>query len=88
MSSWPAEPDTPLFSNIPFNALTADHTDGLVNFDRNWVVAKLRDLLLQEGVTGHYSGHSFRRGAATWAKQAGIPDSDIQLLGRWKLLDF
>ena len=83
MSSWPAEPYTPLFSNIPFNTLAADHTDGLANFDRNWVVAKLRDLL-QEGVTGHYLGHSFRRGTATWAKQAGIPDSDIQLLGRWK----
>ena len=35
-------------------------------------------------MTRHYSGHSFRRDAATWAKQAGIPDSDIQLLGRWK----
>ena len=29
-------------------------------------------------------GPGFRRGAATWAKQVGIPDEDIQLLGRWK----
>ena len=31
-----------------------------------------------------HGGPGFRRGAATWAKQVGIPDEDIQLLGRWK----
>lgn len=81
ISSWPGEPQTPLFSNIPFNTLAENH--GLANFDRNWVVAKLRDLLLQEGVAGYHSGHSFRRGGGTWEKQAGISDSDIQLLVRW-----
>ena len=53
-------------------------------FDRTHVVNKLRGLLTQAGITGHYSGHSFRQGAATWARQAGIPDDDIQLLGRWE----
>ena len=31
-----------------------------------------------------HTGVSFRAGAATEAKRAGMPDSDIQLLGRWK----
>lgn len=29
--------------------------------------------------------HSFRRVAATWAARAGIPDTNIRLLGRWSL---
>ena len=31
-----------------------------------------------------FNGHSFWMGAATAAAQAGIPDSTITLLGRWK----
>ena len=31
-----------------------------------------------------YKGHSFRIGAATWAKSKGIADDKIQLFGRWK----
>ena len=38
--------------------------------------------------TGHnpaaYSGHSFRRGGATWAFQLGVPGELIQLHGDWK----
>ena len=82
VTAWPAGPHTPLFSNIPLHTSRPNY--GIASFDRNWVVSMLRDLLRQEGVVGHYSGHSFRRGAATWAKQVGIPDEDIQLLGRWK----
>ena len=81
-TTWPSEPHTPLFWNIPFDTFHANHN--LASFDRNWVVFQLRQLLVQEGILGLYSGHSFRRGAATWAKQVGIPDEDIQLLGRWK----
>ena len=32
----------------------------------------------------HYNTHSFRIGAATSAKQAGISDVHIKTLGRWQ----
>ena len=31
-----------------------------------------------------FNGHSFRIGAATSAKQAGIPETMIKILGRWQ----
>ena len=34
--------------------------------------------------TTHYNTHSFRIGAATSAKQAGISDLHIKMLGRWQ----
>lgn len=70
---WPAPPDAPLFE---------DTVSG--DFNRDSVIHMLRQLLRQIGVEGHYSGHSFRRGAATSAKEAGLSDDEIQLLGRWK----
>ena len=82
LEEWPAAPNTPLFSNIQFIHNATSGT--LAAFHRALVVNKLRDLLTRAGVPGHYSGHSFPRRAATWARQAGIPDGDIQLLGRWK----
>ena len=44
----------------------------------------MRSGLKNAGIMGSYSGHSFRRGAATTAKEAGLSESEIQLLGRWK----
>lgn len=32
-----------------------------------------------------FSGHSFRRGAATWAAKMGLSDREIMRLGRWSL---
>lgn len=49
---------------------------------RQWVMQMLRDTLLELECTGHHSGHSFRRGAATSARDAGLSGDRIMLLGR------
>jgi hypothetical protein len=43
----------------------------------------LRQILAAAGVSGNYSSHSFRIGAATVAARNGVPDHLIQALGRW-----
>ena len=43
----------------------------------------LRDILPSARVQGNFSSHSFRIGAATVAARSGIPDHQIQALGRW-----
>ena len=49
------------------------------------LIRYLRDALQKAGVsTDNYTGHSFRIGAASAAAQAGLSDSLIQSLGRWK----
>lgn len=71
--TFPAPRGAPLFEAVGGEAFTAD------------LVSKtLRSILSRLGYSGHYAGHSFRRGAATEARLAGLPDSSIQLLGRWK----
>ena len=45
---------------------------------------RLTETLIAVGIDGHYTGHSFRRGAATSAREAGLSEDEIQLLGRWK----
>lgn len=69
---WPAPLDAPLFKA----------EDG--EFTRDTVTNVLRLTITLAGIQGHYSGHSFRRGAATSAREAGLSNEEIQLLGRWK----
>ena len=70
---WPADPASPLFESEAHSPST-----------RDVVTSSLRQTLKSDGIQGHYSGHSFRRGAATSAKLAGLTDDEIMLLGRWK----
>lgn len=50
---------------------------------RPLLTAWLRRILASAGVPGNFSSHSFRIGAATVAARNGIPDHQIQALGRW-----
>ena len=64
------------------------HADGSP-LTRSQLVASVRTTLQHMGMdTSCFSGHSFRIGAATAAAQAGLPDSLIQTLGRWKSAAF
>ena len=48
-------------------------------------VKQLRGILNLSGLPAQdYSGHSFRRGSASWAIQNGIPGEVIKILGDWK----
>lgn len=61
----------------------ADH-HRLSPFTREYVVHSPRTLATAAGLgKGAWNGHSFRWGAATWAAEAGIPEPQIQALGRW-----
>ena len=52
---------------------------------REQLVKHVRAALSLKGFdVSRYSGHSFRIGAATTAAARGIPDSTIQMLGRWQ----
>ena len=46
--------------------------------------SKLKACINSLGLTNNYSGHSFRRGGASWAFSAGLPGEVIQILGDWK----
>lgn len=54
-------------------------------FSQQQLITSLRQALTQAGIDcTHYSGHSFRIGAATTASAKGIPETTIQALGRWR----
>jgi len=55
-------------------------------FTRHHVVEKLQKLGTTVGLgQASWNGHSFCRGAATWATEVAISESHIQTLGRWIL---
>ena len=52
---------------------------------RSIFISTLKTRLLAIGLDlSSYSGHSFRRGAASTAAAVGYADHEIQLLGRWR----
>ncbi|KAF5379032.1 hypothetical protein D9615_006011 [Tricholomella constricta] len=66
--------DAPLFSNPDGSPLT-----------RATFISTLKLRLTSLGIdASQYSGHSFRRGAASAAAAVGYADHEIQLLGRWR----
>ena len=66
-------------------AFTIFEKDRFVPYSPVKFVAQLRGLLDILGLPSKdYSGHSFRRGAASWAIQNGIPGEIIKILGDWK----
>ncbi|PIL25946.1 hypothetical protein GSI_11700 [Ganoderma sinense ZZ0214-1] len=71
----PSDETSPLFEGLETNsALT-----------RDLFISRLKALLSAHGFdSGKYSGHSFRRGAASSAAAAGYADHEIQLLRRWR----
>lgn len=73
-----------LYKYFPESSSAPLFTTSTGSFTRDYVTSRLRSGLAQLGYTGNYSGHSFRRGAATSAREAGLTDAEIQLLGRWK----
>jgi len=68
----PGRPNEPLF----------DTGEGAFNKKR--ITDILRGRLHSLGYGGYYASHSFRRGAATEARNSGVPEAMIMLLGRWK----
>ena len=58
-------------------------SNGAPPLTRTVFTERLRQLLSQAGITGHFGSHSFRIGAATTAGLAGVPEHMIQTLGQW-----
>lgn len=70
---FPSTPNSPLFE-------TSDKGP----FTKEYLITQIKLILTNLGYQGNYSGHSFRRGAASTAKLMGLSEDEIQILGRWK----
>ena len=73
----PASHNSPLFL-LPVN----EHPRILT---KSKFIAEFRKILRLAGISdaSNYRGHSFRRGAASWAFNSGVPGELIQLYGDW-----
>ncbi len=75
-SALPADPHSPAFL-IPSGS-------SLTTLTHATFTSNLRHMLATLGYQpSAYSGHSFRRGGASWAFQAGVPGELIQAHGDW-----
>ena len=81
----------PVSAILPYLALRGPTQGPLFTYQdgsyltRQTFTTSLRRTLLQAGIDdSNYAAHSFRIGAATTAKDAGISDVHVKMLGRWK----
>jgi integrase len=77
---FPASPDAPLFS-FSRTSFTFSAKEVISEFRLALGRAKIYD----DADGRVWSGHSFRRGAATWAADVGLTDNAIMQLGRWSI---
>ena len=80
-----------MYAILPYLAVRGTRSGPLFMFvdgsclTRTRFATMISDTLQQAGIDHkHYATHSFRIGAATTAKEAGISDVHIKMLGRWK----
>lgn len=77
-----------MLSRTPFRTTNQSplfSLDGMRPISRFVFLRRVRILLTRAGIDGRkYSGHSFRRGGAQSAHDAGLSVEHIQLIGRWK----
>lgn len=62
-----------------------DPTGNTFTLTKSMFVREFRDRLTIAGIpdSDKFRGHSFRRGATTWAFKRGIPGEFIQVYGDW-----
>jgi len=74
--------DDPLFQELVYDRATGQYKLRPLRYDH--FIARFKGLLNQVGVDpAFFSGHSFRRGGATFARDAGVPDEIIKAMGDW-----
>ena len=74
----PARGTSPAFCN--------HHNSRLIPLNKAAFILKFRELLARAHVPSaeRYTGHSFRRGGATYAFRSGVPGELIKVMGDWK----
>ena len=74
----------PAPSVAPFFCLPTDQRPGFTPLTATYFTSSLKRLIVTLGLdAANYSPHSFRRGGATYAYQAGVPEHLIKLRGDW-----
>ena len=75
--------DEPLFQEMVKNQSTGISELRPLRYDH--FIKRFKGLLAQAGADPScFSGHSFRRGGATFARDAGVPDNIIKAMGDWQ----
>ena len=75
--------DAPLFQELVRNRTTGSMELRPLRYDN--FINRFKDLLARAGADPScFSGHSFRRGGATFARDAGVPDNIIKAMGDWQ----